>query len=74
MEKTEEMEPVVPTAEELAKEYHDICRVMVSQMQNTMIMKPTRPYIPWADLTEDQKDGRLFIARQLLERFTIHQK
>ena len=56
--------------EALAKEYHEICREMVEK-QIGMITKPTRPYIEWDDLTEDQKDGRRFIAKQFLARFHI---
>ncbi len=57
----------------LAKEYHEICREMVEK-QIGMITKPTRPYIEWDDLTGDQKDGRRFIAKKLLEKYTIIRK
>jgi len=59
--------------EYLAKEYHEICREMVEK-QIGMITKPTRPYIEWDDLTEEQKDGRRFIARRLLHIFKISLK
>ena len=56
--------------ESLAKEYHEICREMVEK-QIGMITKPTRPYIEWDDLTEEQKEGRRFIAKGLLIKFDI---
>ena len=61
--------------EELAKEYHEICREMIEK-QIGLITKPTRPYIEWEDLTEDQKDGRRFIAKNLIKKYniTIHEE
>jgi hypothetical protein len=59
--------------EQLAKEYHEICREMVEN-QIGMITKPTKPYIEWDDLTEDQKDGRRFIAKKLLETYDMKEK
>ena len=56
--------------EELAKDYHEICREMVEK-QIGMITKPTRPYIEWDDLTEEQKDGRRFIAKSFLDKFLM---
>ncbi len=56
--------------ESLAKEYHEICREMVEK-QIGMITKPTRPYIEWDNLTEEQKEGRRFIAKGLLIKFDI---
>lgn len=56
--------------EALAKLYHEICREMVEK-QIGMITKPTQPYIEWADLTENQKMGRRFIAQKLLEKLEI---
>ena len=56
--------------EELAKDYHEICREMVEK-QIGMITKPTRPYIEWDELTEEQKDGRRFIAKSLLNKFKM---
>ena len=62
-----------PTIEELAKDYHEICREMVEK-QIGMITKPTRPYIEWDDLTEEQKDGRRFIAKGLIKKYSILKK
>ncbi len=59
--------------EELAKDYHEICREMVEK-QIGMITKPTRPYIEWNDLTEEQKDGRRFIAKKLILNFIIKRR
>ncbi|KKN56973.1 hypothetical protein LCGC14_0566950 [marine sediment metagenome] len=59
--------------EKLAKEYHEICREMIER-QIGLITKPTRPYIEWKDLTEDQKDGRRFIAKNLLVKYNISDK
>jgi len=56
--------------ETLAKQYHEICREMVDK-QIGMITKPTQPYIEWDALTEQQKDGRRFIAKNLLKRFHL---
>ena len=56
--------------ETLAKDYHEICREMIER-QIGLITKPTRPYIEWVDLTEDQRDGRRFIAKKLLAKFNI---
>lgn len=54
----------------IAKEYHEICREMVEK-QIGMITKPTRPYIEWDKLTENQKDGRRFIAKKILEKYKL---
>lgn len=59
--------------EKLAKEYHEICREMIEK-QIGLITKPTRPYIEWEDLTEDQKDGRRFIAESLLSKYKMEVK
>jgi len=56
--------------ETLAKEYHEICREMVNK-QIGMITKPTQPYLEWDELTESQKDGRRFIAAQLLKQYYL---
>lgn len=56
--------------EQLAKDYHEICRELVEK-QIGMITKPTQPYIEWNDLTEKQKDGRRFIAEKLIAKFKI---
>ena len=56
--------------EELAQAYHEACREMVNSGTG-MITKPTRPYIEWKDLTEDQKNGRRLVARNLLAQFVI---
>lgn len=60
----------ITNVETLAKEYHEICREMVNKGIG-MITKPTQPYIEWQDLTEDQKNGRRFIAQQLLTKFQL---
>ena len=59
--------------EKLAQIYHEICREMINK-QIGLITKPTIPYIEWKDLTEDQKNGRRFIAQKLLERYEISEK
>lgn len=59
--------------EQLAKDYHEICREMVEK-QIGMITKPTKPYIEWDELTEDMKKGRMFIAEKLLEKFNMFEK
>lgn len=56
--------------EELAKIYHEICREMVNKNIG-LITKPTQPYIEWQDLTESQKEGRRFIAKQLISKFDM---
>jgi len=59
--------------ESLAKAYHEICREMVNK-QIGMITKPTQPYIEWDKLTEEQKEGRRFIAKSIIEQFVIYPK
>ena len=62
-----------PSIDELARAYHEICREMINQ-QIGLITKPTQPYIEWDQLTDDQKNGRYFIAEQLLLKYTIRVK
>jgi len=57
--------------ERIAKDYHEICREMVNSGIG-MITKPTQPYIEWKDLTENQKDGRRFIAKKLIDKYNIN--
>lgn len=59
--------------EQLAREYHEICREMINK-QIGMITAPTRSYIEWDELTDDMKLGRYFIAEELLKRFEIKMK
>ncbi len=59
-----------PTVEQIARDYHEICREMVNK-ETGMITKPTSPYIEWDDLTPEQREGRYFIARGLLERYHL---
>jgi transcription elongation factor Elf1 len=59
--------------ETLAKAYHEICREMVNK-QIGMITKPTQPYIEWVDLTEEQRNGRRFVAQKFLELYRIEPK
>lgn len=56
--------------ETLAKDYHEICREMVNK-QIGMIIKPSQSYIEWKDLTEEQKEGRKFVARGFLKLYTM---
>jgi hypothetical protein len=56
--------------EMIAKEYHEMCREMVNK-QIGMITAPTTPYIEWKDLSENQRDGRRFIAKKILEKWTL---
>ena len=44
------------------------------EKQIGMITKPTQPYIEWDNLTENQKEGRRFIARELLNKFKIRHR
>ena len=60
--------------EQLAKDYHEACREMVTHMQNTMITKPNVPYLEWDQLTDDQKNGRRFIAKELLTKYEMKRK
>ena len=56
--------------EEVAKEYHEMCRELVNN-QVGMITKPTRPYIEWDDLTDEMKQGRFFIAEKLIKKYGL---
>jgi hypothetical protein len=63
----------VTDVETLAKEYHEICREMANNGIG-MITKPTQPYIEWDQLTEDQKNGRRFIAEKVLLKWDLFLK
>lgn len=65
--------PKTPEIDDLAKVYHEICREMINNGIG-LITIPTKPYIEWNELTEDQKCGRRFIAWKLLEKYTISEK
>lgn len=51
--------------ESIAKQYHEICREMVNN-QIGMITKLTQPYIEWKDLSDEQRDGRRFVAENII--------
>jgi hypothetical protein len=57
--------------EKFARAIHEINRDLVNNHPDLLITHPTSPYIEWDDLTPDQKKGRLFIARRLIEQFAV---
>ncbi|KKL96743.1 hypothetical protein LCGC14_1841440 [marine sediment metagenome] len=63
--------------EYLAKELHEAGREAVERKKTVVAslgLKTPNKFLEWDDLTEEQKDGRRFIARRLLHIFKISLK
>lgn len=56
----------------LAKLYHEICNEMVEKPIGEL--STVSQSIPWKDLTDEQKKGRVFIAEKLMTYFRLFLK